>query len=182
MPIMTTLQSLREAKGMSQRTLSARTGISRGRLRRIEGSGFDQVTFKELKLVSQVLGTHIQEAIRESQDSTDGILLGRSGKDIREVLVKNSGCKISMFFPPSAGLYVAKIFISGGKNLDSRQFPSFKSFFLQGLLGAFQLKVDGQSYEMREGDYLLCPFASDFSLRNPLMRDCSGFLVALPAS
>ena len=178
----TFLQELREKQGLSQRVFAEKTGISRGRLRRLEGGYFSEITFKELQLVSGALGVTCEEFFRDRKPPSQGPFLRRSGEGGLELDFKKAGFKTVSFFPEYPRLFAGKIFVSPKKRLPASQTPQAPAIFLHLLLGTLSLELGGKSYEIREGDSFLFCGNSPYTLENPLLRDSVGLLVTLPAS
>lgn len=175
------LRVLRENQSVSQRVLSEKTGISRGRLRRLEGREFEDATYQELKLLSLALGTEVRELFQPEENGWNGTSLTRAGHIAFQIDGRSAGYKITSFIPPSQNLFSGKLFVSAGKRLSASHTPRARSVFLQMILGSLRIERPGETYEIAEGDSLLFHGESPYVLENPFLRDAVSLLVTAPA-
>lgn len=175
------LQKVRMKSGLSQRQLSEKTGISRGRLRRLEGKNFEEVTLRELGKISEALGKDLKELIEQNRDFPGGAFFGRAGEVPFALNVAKNGCRIASLTFPRDDFFIGKLFLGGKKTLEGDGAPCAKTIFIQVLLGAFKLETGHDLFELKEGDRLLFPGRSSYVIRNPLARESVGFFVTVPA-
>ncbi len=174
------LPRIREKQGMSQRVLAEKCGISRGRLRRLEGKEFDHITYAELRRISETLGVETGEIFFGSGATYD-FYLGRKGQSALQWDVPSVGYRVISFVPVQKNLFVGKLFVSAKKRLSSAHTPRAGTIFLQMLLGKFRIQMAGESYEIEEGDHLLFRGSVPYTIENPLLRDSEALLLTLPA-
>lgn len=175
------LRKMREKQGVSQRMLAEKCGISRGRLRRLEGKEFDQVTYAELRRISEALGVEPGEIFFGDEALAYDFHLGRKGESSFQWDAESVGYKILSLIPVRKDLFVGKLFVSGKKCLSSMHAPRAGVVFLQMLLGKFRIQVAGESHEIGEGDRLLFRGNVPYRIENPLLRDSEALLLTLPA-
>ena len=103
------LQKLREEKGFSQRRLAHVVGISRGRLRRLEGGEMESITYRELKEICLALGLKPEEFFQ--RDAPDGSqpVLRRAGESAFKIKVSGAGYELLSLLPSSEDLFAGKI-------------------------------------------------------------------------
>ena len=174
------LQKLREEKGLSQRQLAHSVGISRGRLRRLEGGGFEIATYSELKKICKTLGVNFEEILRSEGNENQKPLLRRTGESSFLLESEESGYRIVSLLPWGEDLFVGKLFLSPKRKLSPDESPHAKKLLLTILVGLFRIEVLGQSYELEAGDSLLFDATSSYTLENPLLRESVSFLTAIP--
>ena len=175
------LRKLREKQGLSQRTFSEKTGISRGRLRRLEGKRFDLATYGELIRISKALGVDLGEMFQKEEALSDGAYLVRAGQTAFQLDVTGEGYKIVSFLPPRGDLFCGKLFVSAKKGLSSAHAPRAGTIFLQMLLGSLRVTMKGQIHEIQEGDSLVFPGGGPYTIENLLLRDSVALFLTLPA-
>lgn len=174
------VRRLRDRKGVSQRTLSERTGISRGRLRRLEGEGFEKVTYAEIKRIARVLGVEAARIVGFEDALASTPSVGRAGETTFQFEADSKGYKLAAFFPPHEGVFIGKLFVLPKRQLGGLETPRAGTIFLQMLLGTLRLEIEGEAYEIREGDHLRFRGDLPYTLENPLLRDSVAFLLTLP--
>lgn len=175
------LQRVRIKSGLSQRHLAEKSGISRGRLRKLEGRNFEEITLRELGKISEALGKDLKELIERNRDFPRGASVGRAGEVPFELNVANAGCRIASLTFPRAGFFIGKLFLGGRKVLGGEDAPRATAIFIQVLLGAFKLETGEDLFELKEGDRLLFPGNSSYVIRNPFTRESVGFFITIPA-
>ena len=175
------LQKVRMKTGLSQRQLSEKSGISRGRLRKLEGQSFEEMTLRELGKISEALGKDLNELIKQNKDFPSGISVGRAGEVPFTLNVAKNGCRIASLTFPRDDFFIGKIFLGGKKSLRGDEVPCAKTVFIQALLGSFQFETGQDVFELKEGDCLLFPGDSGYVIRNPLARESVGVFITLPA-
>ena len=174
------LGELREKRGLSQRMLSERAGISRGRLRRLEGPQFEQATYSELKRISEALGMELEEIFHGEDPLFAGICLGKAGQAAFQLDQRSLGYRIISFLPPRTDFFSGKLFVLGGREVPSNYAPHADKIFLQVLLGSLRIFIKGETHEIQVGDSFLFPGAS-YRIENPLSRDSVALLLTIPA-
>lgn len=175
------VRRLRDRKGMSQRTLADRTGISRGRLRRLEGEGFENVTYAEIRRIAGALGVDVTRIVAFEEGLANTPYWRRAGETAFQLEAGSAGYKLASFFPPRKDVFIGKLFVLPKRRLGSFDTPRAGTIFLQMLLGMFCLEIQGETYEIREGDHLLFRGDLPYTLENPLLRDSVAFLLTLPS-
>lgn len=174
------LRVLREARGVSQRTLSESAGISRGRLRRLEEGRFQEATFAELSRLAGALGVDVREFFRGTEINTHGTHLTRAGEQGFEMKGNGAGYRIVSYLPPRPDLFAGKIFISPRKKWPSAETPRAGTIFLQMMLGTLRVAMGSESYHVEEGDSFVFHGDTPYALENPLLREAVGFVVTIP--
>lgn len=175
------LQRIREERGVSQRLLAEKLGISRGRLRRLEGKEFEQVTYRELQRISQALGVGMEEIFLGSAPAASDFHLGRKGQSVFQWDSSSAGYKIISLLPARKDFFVGKLFLSAKKRIPAAHTPRAQTLFLEMVLGKFRLERGSEAYEIEEGDHLLFPGDIPYTIENPLLRDSAAFLLTFPA-
>lgn len=175
------LRELREKQGLSQRTLSEKAGISRGRLRRLEGRQFELATYGELKRITHALGIELGEIFDGEDLLTPGFSIGKAGQTAFEIDARNAGYKIVSFLSPRPDLFSGKLFVSGGRQVPSNQVPCAEKIFLQMLLGSLRIFVKGETHEIEEGDSFLFCGDAPYTIENSLSRDSVALILTVPA-
>ena len=175
------LQRLREKRGMSQRTLAEKAGISRGRLRRLEGAGFEEATYAELKRISEVLATRVEEMLQENEGVVNQVSFSRAGETAFQMNALSSGYRMDSFFAARSDFFGGKIFVGAKKVLLPGQLPQAKIIFLQVVLGVIKVEREGEKYELHEGDRIVLSGDLPYRLENPLFRDSVAFLITVPS-
>lgn len=167
--------------GLSQRQLSEKSGISRGRIRKLEGKSFEEMTLRELGKISEALGKDLKGLIEQNRDFPDGVSVSRAGEVPFELNVANGGCRIASLTLPRDDFFIGKLFLGGRKILGGNEAPRAKTLFLQVLLGTLKIEAGQDLFELKEGDRLLFPGNSNYVIRNPLARESVSFFITLPA-
>lgn len=175
------LQKARIKSGLSQRQVARKSGISRGRLRRLEGKSFEEITLRELGKISEALGKDLKELIERNKDFPRGAFVGRAGEVPFELNMAHDGCRITSLTFPRDDFFIGKLFLGGKKILEGDGVPRAKTVFIQVLLGNFKLETGQDLFELKEGDRLLFPGHSSYVIRNPLARESVGFFITIPA-
>lgn len=175
------LRRIREKQGVSQRVLAEKCGISRGRLRRLEGREFDHVTYAELKRISGTLGVEPSEIFFRSERLSYDFYLGKKGEEASQWDAASVGYRIVSLVPARKDLFIGKLFVLPKKHLSAAHTPRAGTIFLEMVLGKFRLELAGESYEIEEGDRLLFHGDVPYTLENPLLRDSEALLFTLPA-
>ncbi len=174
------LRRFREKQGTSQRKLAEESGISRGRLRRLEGPDFEQATFDELRRISAALGVEV-EKLFEGILPDNRACLRKSGNAAFEMDYPDLGFKIVSFLPPRDNFFIGKLFIRQRRRLLADQTPRAKTIFIQTLLGSVKVEAKGSLYEIAEGDSLFFPGDLPYALENPIRRDSVVLFFTLPS-
>lgn len=175
------LRRIREKQGVSQRVLAEKCGISRGRLRRLEGKEFDHVTYAELKRISGTLGVEPSEIFFASERLSCDFYLGKKGQDAFQWDAAGTGYRIVSLIPARKDLFVGKLSVLPKKLLSAAHTPQAGTIFIEMVLGKFRIEIGGQSYEIEEGDHLLFHGDVPYTLENPLLRDSEAILFTLPS-
>jgi len=176
----TVLGELRRRQTISQRTFAERSGISRGRLRRLEGGQFEQATLEEFKRMAFALGLEPAELLTATDSPHGGSLLSKAGETSFQIGEASTGLRIRSFFLPQRDIFAGKMFISSQCTVPSGKTPRCKLMFLQLLLGKLKVITSSQTQELREGDCLLFLSPIPYSLKNPLRREAVTLLVTVP--
>lgn len=175
------LRDLREKRGLSQRMLSERAGISRGRLRRLEGPKFEEATYGELKRISEALGVEMEEIFHGEDALCRGIFIAQSGPAAFQLDARGGAYKIVSFLPPRRDLFSGKLFVFGGRQVPPDQAPHAEKIFLQMLLGSFRILLQGETHEIQVGDSFLFRGVAPYTIENPHSRDSIALLLTIPA-
>jgi len=174
------LRSLRVGRGLSQRKLAEKAGISRGRLYRLEAGGFDTATYEELLRISEALGVGVEELLRAS-GSSNGALQNGHQRDLFHLEGKRGQFRIVSLIPPRADLFVGKLILSANGELSSSEVPAARTVFLQALMGYLRVVVDGKNHELREGEHLSLSGHASYTILNPSVREQVSLLITSPA-
>lgn len=175
------LQGLREGRGLSQRALAEKSGISRTRLRRLEGPEFHLATYGELLGLSEALGVGISELFqRESASPSTRVHFGKAGEQAFQLNTLRQGCRILSLHPPRPELFTGKLFVLPKRYLPPAILPRVRTVFIQMLLGALKVEVAGEAYSLEPGDHLIFPGLAPYTLENPYLREAVAFLVTTP--
>lgn len=175
------LKEFRRKQGLSQRELAERSGISRGRLRRLEEETFDRVTQRELRALSEALGVEMGTLTHKEQAFTKGPFLGRAGEIRFELKEVRQGYRFASLTAPRKDFFWGKLFLAGKKSLGPAQAPRAASVLIQTLLGRFLIEVAGERYEIQEGDHLLFAGQAGYTIENLLNRESVGLVLMVPA-
>lgn len=175
------LRRLREKLGFSQRDLCRRTGICRGRLRRLEETSFDAVTYGELRRISEALGIELHEMFESRDTLSNGPCLARAGTVAFGLDAEGAGYKITSFFPSSKDFFAGKLFVFSRKRVSPLEMSRAETVFLQTLLGTLHIEVGEAVYEVREGDMLVFRGNLLYAVENPYLRDAVALILTLPS-
>lgn len=175
------LKELRESRGISQRVLAEKSGISRGRLRRLEGELFQQATYEELRRISNALGVRLDELLQGADLEEEGLRIAKSGQIAFQVNAPGAGYQITSFFPASPRLFTGKLFVGPRKRISEKQSPRAETLFLQMLLGSLRLSIRSRVCEIHEGDCILFQAETPYTIENPHLRDAVALILSVPS-
>ena len=131
--------------------------------------------------MAQVLNVDFKDLL-PAEESAPSVYLGKSGRmpfNCNGSPGKDPGFRIQSFFPFRGDLFVGKVFVTAGHRMTKNQIPQSKTLFLQMLLGALRIQINGKSYEITEGDHLLFPGDTSFTIENPSSRDSLALLASV---
>lgn len=165
------IRVLREDKGISQRRLSQLSGISRGRLQRLENGQFATATYAELEKIAKALDLDVGKIFRASHPASDSVYQGKLGENFFHYQDPNGGCSVISQGPPQGDVFMVKVILSGRKSIPSRELPPADTVFLQAVIGAIQVFVDDKPYDIPEGDHLIFSAKPSYSLYNPSIHE-----------
>lgn len=158
-----TLRSLRKEKGLSLMELSKKAGCSISYLSMVE-NGKVNPSVSKLKKITDVLGITIIELFY-SQGAENYII--RREKRIKGDF-SGSKVRVELLVPQISNRKIdARLAIIevGGSSEGYYRHPGEEFGFV--IKGEFELKINGVSYLLREGDSFYFPSTKDHSFRNP---------------
>lgn len=175
------LRFLRQEKGLSQRRLAEKTGISRGRLYRLEAGGFDTATYEELHRIAAVLEIGVEEIFRSNGLSHGSASNGHGSRDLLQWREKQGKFRIALLLPPRPDLFVGKLILAAGESLSSVEIPATRTVFLQALMGPLRLVLDRKDQELGEGEHLSFSGYASYTILNPSVREQISLLIISPS-
>jgi len=173
------IRRLREKSRLSQRELAEKCGVSRGRLRRLEGEEFNSATYGELKRIAEVLDVEIRELFEESTPFANGAFLKKAAQTAFQFERPEAGYKIAAYLPAGQDLFVGKLFVSPKRRVLTPDLPRGGTVFIQTLLGSFRVTARDETHEMGEGDVLFLTGGSPYSLENSALRESVAYLFSV---
>lgn len=174
--------TLREERGMSQRELAQASGISRGRLRHLENGSFEDVTFGELKRMAEILKTDLRDFLACTAEN--GFLLPelvKMGEAAFQMELPQAGCRILSHHVPRPDFFSGKLLVGANKLISSKYAPRASSVLIQVVIGKLRVEIREASYEIGEGDSLIFPGDTPYTIENPTLRDCLANLITVPS-
>ena len=176
------IQLIRKKKGISQRELACKAQISRGRLKRLEKEGFEDISIAELRRISQVLNERLETFFEVSPSESYGPGgVTKSNEFPFVIQAKRLGFKISSYTIPVKDFFIGKIFLAPGKVLEGERFAPCSWIFLQTLLGMLKIELPGKVFEVSEGHHLLFRTGPGLCLKTPRGRESVALLFASPS-
>lgn len=175
------IATARRKRGLSQRALAEEAQISRGRLRRLEGGGFEEASFRELKRIATVLGLEAKRLIAERGELGDEIYHIPAGKMSFQFDGSGVGYRITSLVPASSPLFAGKLFVFPKRLLSEVHVPRARIIFLQMSLGSLVFVREGERRLIREGETLLFEGELPYRLENPGVRESVALLVTQPS-
>ena len=173
------LRALRKAQGLSLAQAAARIGCSPSYLSMVENHKLDP-SVSRLKKIAEGLGSTIVELFQEAP--LDEVIMRRSKRPLAafprsklriEILVPQSNPKKEM------DARLAVVAPGGGSVGDySHQGEEFGLI----LKGTLELRVEGKSYLLHQGDSFYFRSSQDHQWRNPGQEDCEIVWVNHPPS
>ena len=176
------LRKLRQRHGLSQRTLSEKSKISRGRLRRLETGNLEGATFAELKELAQALGIEVDDFFPERGEPVSRLKVCRAGKYAYELTGTREGYRLLSFFSQKEETFIGKLFVSGKNVFPPAARHHLCPVFLQVLLGTVLVRKGRESCELREGDSVLFRGKGLWSLESSRQREAVVLFVASASS
>jgi len=173
--------TLREEKGMSQRELAQASGISRGRLRRLENGRFEEVTLEELKRMAGILSADIRDFLAATGES--GILpeIVKAGETTFQYELPQAGCRIASYHAPRPDFFSGKLLVAAQKRIAPQYVPKAPSVLIQVVLGQLRIEIRQAGYEIREGDSIVFPGDTPYTIENPALREALANLITVPS-
>lgn len=180
-PIGVIIRELRKKRGLAQIQLSKQTGIDPRTLAAIEKGRIATPSLPSLKQISLALGIPLKELFGKTEaGSPDSFFLGNQRGEYTMEWTKQR-FRIIAYLPKSCPLFAGKIVLENRGQCESKTISFPGQVFLQIIFGKIEFNLEGNEYQLKEGQHVFFDGRLSYSLQNPALREATALLVAQPS-
>lgn len=147
-----------------------------------ENGRFEDVTFDELKRMAEILKTDIRDFLATTGEG--GFLvpeLAKSGEAAFQLDLPQAGSRIISHHAPRPDFFSGKLLVAAQKRIAPQYVPKASSVLIQVVLGQLRIEIRQAGYEIREGDSLVFPGDTPYTIENPALREALANLITVPS-
>lgn len=180
-PIGVIIRDLRKKRGLAQIQLSKQAGIDPRTLAAIEKGRIATPSLPSLKQISTALGIPLKELFGKTEaGSTDCFFLGNQRGEYTMEWPKQH-FRIISYLPKSCPLFAGKIVLENRGQCDSKIISFPRYVFFQIIFGKVEFNLEGNEYQLKEGQHLFFDGRLSYSMQNPALREATALVLTQPS-
>lgn len=177
-----TLRKLRADAGLSQVKLANRSKIDVRTIDAIEKGRIRNPSLSNLKKIAEALGLTLQNLFGAAESSSNRhFFMGSSPQGEFSLQYPRQKFRIIAYLPRSTEFFAGKLVLESKGRLDTPavRFPGL--VFVQIVFGKLEFILEGREMLLKEGQTMLFDGRLAYNLYNPLLRETTANLFAVPS-
>lgn len=177
-----TIRQLREGSGLSGVELCRRAGdLNPKTLTAVEKGRIKNPSIQTLLSLARGLNLTVADIFRQAEIGMDRNLYLGSQKGAFQVEFPWAGLKIVSFTPFIKDFFCGKFILGAKRKVEDTVLKHSMPFFISSLIGRFQIRIEEQLIDLKEGENLFFNGRLKHTFYNPLHRESVLLLVTAPS-
>ncbi len=177
-----TIRWLREKQGLTGAELCRRSGgLDPRTLTAIEKGRIRNPSLDKLQKIARGLGCLVKDLFGLMEMRVERNYRRGTQKGAFQMEVPELGMRVISATPPIGDFFCGKLTLSPQRKIDGKLLIRHAPVFLEVVLGRLEIQIEAELVNLKEGENLFFNGGFRHSIRNPLNRESTAWLVMAPS-